>query len=544
MAKQIKFSEEAREKLKKGVNILADTVKVTLGPKGRNVVLDKGFGGPTITNDGVTIAKEIDLEEKFENLGAALIKEVAEKTNDSAGDGTTTATILAQAMINEGLKNVTAGANPMAIRRGIEKATDQIVDALKKSAKKISGKEEIAQVASISADNAEVGKLVADIMDMVGRDGVITVEEGKTIGLDKEVVEGMQFDQGFISPYMMTDSSRMEADLTDPAILVTDKKISTAQEIVPLLEKIVSSGKKELLIIADEVEGEALTLLVLNKLKGSFTAVAVKAPGYGDTKKEMIGDIAVLTGATAISEDTGTAWENVELEQLGSARKVLINKDNTTIIEGKGEKGAINARVEQIKSQIKKSESNYDKEKMQKRLAKLTGGVGVLKVGAATEVELKEKKHRIEDALSATKAAVEEGIVSGGGVALVDVIRSLEEVKTADADEKLGVMIVRKALETPLRQIAENAGKDGSVVIEEVRRKEKGVGYDAAKDNYVNMIGAGIIDPLKVTRSALQNASSVASMVLTTEAVVTDLPEKNPSAGGMQMPQGGMGMDY
>jgi len=544
MAKQIKFSEEAREKLKKGVNILADTVKVTLGPKGRNVVLDKGFGGPTITNDGVTIAKEIDLEEKFENLGAALIKEVAEKTNDSAGDGTTTATILAQAMINEGLKNVTAGANPMAIRRGIEKATDQIVDALKKSAKKISGKEEIAQVASISADNAEVGKLVADIMDMVGRDGVITVEEGKTIGLDKEVVEGMQFDQGFISPYMMTDSSRMEADLTDPAILVTDKKISTAQEIVPLLEKIVSSGKKELLIIADEVEGEALTLLVLNKLKGSFTAVAVKAPGYGDTKKEMIGDIAVLTGATAISEDTGTAWENVELEQLGSARKVLINKDNTTIIEGKGEKGAINARVEQIKSQIKKSESNYDKEKMQERLAKLTGGVGVLKVGAATEVELKEKKHRIEDALSATKAAVEEGIVSGGGVALVDVIRSLEEVKTADADEKLGVMIVRKALETPLRQIAENAGKDGSVVIEEVRRKEKGVGYDAAKDNYVNMIGAGIIDPLKVTRSALQNASSVASMVLTTEAVVTDLPEKNPSAGGMQMPQGGMGMDY
>jgi len=336
----------------------------------------------------------------------------------------------------------------------------------------------------------------------------------------------------------------MEADLTDPAILVTDKKISTAQEIVPLLEKIVSSGKKELLIIADEVEGEALTLLVLNKLKGSFTAVAVKAPGYGDTKKEMIGDIAVLTGATAISEDTGTAWENVELEQLGSARKVLINKDNTTIIEGKGEKGAINARVEQIKSQIKKSESNYDKEKMQERLAKLTGGVGVLKVGAATEVELKEKKHRIEDALSATKAAVEEGIVSGGGVALVDVIRSLEEVKTADADEKLGVMIVRKALETPLRQIAENAGKDGSVVIEEVRRKEKGVGYDAAKDNYVNMIGAGIIDPLKVTRSALQNASSVASMVLTTEAVVTDLPEKNPSAGGMQMPQGGMGMDY
>jgi len=544
MAKQIKFSEEAREKLKKGVNILADTVKVTLGPKGRNVVLDKGFGGPTITNDGVTIAKEIDLEEKFENLGAALIKEVAEKTNDSAGDGTTTATILAQAMINEGLKNVTAGANPMAIRRGIEKATDQIVDALKKSAKKISGKEEIAQVASISADNAEVGKLVADIMDMVGRDGVITVEEGKTIGLDKEVVEGMQFDQGFISPYMMTDSSRMEADLTDPAILVTDKKISTAQEIVPLLEKIVSSGKKELLIIADEVEGEALTLLVLNKLKGSFTAVAVKAPGYGDTKKEMIGDIAVLTGATAISEDTGTAWENVELEQLGSARKVLINKDNTTIIEGKGEKGAINARVEQIKSQIKKSESNYDKKKMQERLAKLTGGVGVLKVGAATEVELKEKKHRIEDALSATKAAVEEGIVSGGGVALVDVIRSLEEVKTADADEKLGVMIVRKALETPLRQIAENAGKDGSVVIEEVRRKEKGVGYDAAKDNYVNMIGAGIIDPLKVTRSALQNASSVASMVLTTEAVVTDLPEKNPSAGGMQMPQGGMGMDY
>lgn len=541
MAKQIKFSEEAREGLKKGINILADTVKVTLGPKGRNVVLDKSFGGPTITNDGVTIAKEVELEDKFENMGAELIKEVAEKTNDSAGDGTTTATVLAQSMINEGLKNVTAGANPMAIRKGIEKATDEVVAALKKNAKQISGKEEIAQVASISADSREVGDLVAEIMDMVGRDGVITVEEGKTIGLDKEVVEGMQFDQGFISPYMMTDTSRMESALDEPVILLTDKKISTAQEIVPLLEKIVQAGKKELLIVADDLEGEALTLLVLNKLKGSFTPLAVKAPGYGDSKKEMLADLAALTGATVISSDVDMPWDQVELEHLGSARKVVANKETTTIVEGKGDKQDIDNRVAQIKSLITKSESKFDKDKLNERLAKLTGGVGVLKVGAATEVELKEKKHRIEDALSATRAAVEEGIVSGGGIALVDVIRSLEDIKADDADEKIGIMIVRKALEAPLRQIAQNAGKDGSVVIEEVRRKERGVGYNAAKDEYVDMIKAGIIDPLKVTRSALQNAASVASMVLTTEAVVAVLPEKNSPSP--QMPAG-MDMGY
>lgn len=541
MAKQVKFAEEARAGLKKGIDILADTVKVTLGPKGRNVVLDKGFGAPVITNDGVTIAKEIELQDKFENIGAQLIKEVAEKTNDVAGDGTTTATVLAQAMVGEGLKNIAAGANPMAIRRGIEKATAKAVEALKKNSKPVAGKEEIAQVASISADSVEVGALIAEVMDMVGRDGVITVEDGRSIGLEKEVVEGMQFDQGYASYYMVTDSTRMEAELEDPYILVTDKKISAAQDIVPIMELVAQSGKKELVVIADDIDGEALATIVLNKLRGVFSALCVKAPGYGDRKKETLSDIAVVCGAEVISSDTGMAFDKVELKMLGRARRVVADKDKTTIVEGKGESSKIKERIAQIKKQIEKADNDFDKDKLQERMAKLSGGVGVIKVGAATEVELKERKHRIEDALSATKAAVEEGIVAGGGVALVDVIRTLEDVKTDDADEKVGVTIVRKALEFPIRQIAENAGKDGSVVIEEVRRKEKGVGYDAARDEYVDMIKSGIIDPLKVTRSALQNAASVAAMVLTTEAAVADIPEKTPPPA---MPGGMGGMEY
>lgn len=533
MAKEIKFSEDARAQMRKGIDALANTVKVTLGPKGRNVVLDKGFGSPVITNDGVTIAKEIELENKFENLGAQLIKEVAEKTNDAAGDGTTTATVLAQAMVNEGLKNIAAGANPMALRRGIEKATKSAIEGLKSMAKPVSGKEEIAQVASISADNKEVGKLIAEVMDMVGRDGVITVEDGQSIGLEKEVVEGMQIDQGFASPYMMTDSSRMEAAIEDPLVLITDKKISAAQEIVPILEKVVQSGKKELVIIAEDVDGEALTTLVLNKLRGVFTTLCVKAPGYGDRKKEMLGDLATLLGAEVISDELGTSLDKVELSMLGSARRIVSDKDKTVIVDGKGDEKAIKTRLAQIKAQIQKTDSEFDKEKLQERLAKISGGVGVIKVGAATEVELKELKHRIEDALSATKAAVEEGIVSGGGVALVDVIRGLEDVEFEDEDEKVGIQIVKKSLEAPIRQIATNAGKDGSVIIEEVRKQEKGVGYNAAKDEYVDMIKAGIIDPLKVTRSAVQNAASVAAMVLTTEAAVCELPKKESAAPAM-----------
>lgn len=549
MAKDIKFSEDARAGLRRGIDKLANTVKVTLGPKGRNVVLDKGFGSPTITNDGVTIAKEIELKDKFENLGAQLIKEVAEKTNDVAGDGTTTATVLAQAMINEGLKNIAAGANPMALRRGIEKATNKAVESLKKNSKPVSGKEEIAQVASISADNPKVGELIAEVMDMVGRDGVITVEEGQSIGIEKEVVEGMQFDQGFASAYMVTDTTRMEAIVDEPMILLTDKKISSAQEIVPVLEKVVNAGKKDLVIIAEDVDGEALTTLVLNKLRGVFNTLCIKAPGYGDRKKEMLSDIAILTGGTVISDETGGKLddENI-LEMFGRARKIVADKDKTVIVEGKGDEKDIKERISQLKSQIDKTESEFDKEKLQERMAKLAGGVGVIKVGAATEVELKELKHRIEDALSATKAAVAEGIVSGGGVALVDVIKSLEEVETIDADEKVGVKLVRKALEAPIRQIAENAGKDGSVIIEEVRRKEKGVGYNAATDEYVDMVKSGIIDPLKVTRSALQNAASVASLVLTTEAAVAELPEPPAPAGPAPMPgmggMGGMDMGY
>ena len=546
MSKQIKFSEDARVAMRKGIDVLTDTVKVTLGPKGRNVVLDKGFGSPVITNDGVTIAKEIELKDKFENIGAQLIKEVAEKTNDVAGDGTTTATILAQAIIAEGSKNIAAGANPMAIRRGIEKAVKSAVEALKKNAKPVSGKGDIAQVATISADNQEVGDLIAEVMDMVGRDGVITVEDGQSIGLSKEVVEGMQIDQGYASPYLITDANRMEASVDDPYIFITDKKISSAQEIVPVLEKVAGAGKKELVIIADDVDGEALATIILNKIRGVFTTLCVKAPGYGDNKKETLSDLAVLTGAQVISEDTGTKFEDVELAMLGQARRVVSDKDKTTVVDGKGNDKAIKERVTQIKKQIEKADS-FDKEKLQERMAKLTGGVGVIKVGAATEVELKELKHRIEDALSATKAAVEEGIVSGGGVALVDIIRAVDETKIDEADEKVGVAIVKKALEFPIRQIAENAGKDGSVVIEEVRRKEKGVGYNAATDEYVDMIKAGIIDPLKVTRSALQNAASVAAMVLTTEAAVAEMPEPpaGPPTGGMpQMPGGMEGMGY
>jgi chaperonin GroEL len=540
MAKQIQFSDEARAGLKKGVNILADTVKVTLGPKGRNVVLDKGFGSPTITNDGVTIAKEIELENKFENMGAQLIKEVAEKTNDNAGDGTTTATLLAQSLVNEGLRNVTAGANPMAIRRGLEKGAQVAIKALQESAQSVAGHEAIAQVASISADSQEVGKLIADIIDEVGRDGVITVEESQTLGMGKEVVDGMQFDQGYVSPYMMTDTTRQEAAFENPFILITDKKISSAQDIVPLLEKIAQLGKKEVVIIAEDVDGEALTTLVLNKLRGTFNTLAVKAPGFGDRRKEMLSDMAVLTGGEVVSEETGVTWENVTIEMLGRARKVTADKDKTTIVNGAGDSAAIKARVEIIRNQIDKADSDFDREKLQERLAKLSGGVGVLKVGAATEVELKEKKHRIEDAVSATKAALEEGIVAGGGVALIDVIRSLDSLSNLEEEEKVGVTILRKALEMPIRQIAINAGKDGSVVIEEIRKKEKGIGYDAAKDRYTDMVRAGIIDPLKVTRSALQNAASVASMILTTEAVVTDLPEKKEAMPPMP-PMGDMG---
>lgn len=534
MAKKIIFSEEARQQLKKGVNVLADTVKITLGPKGRNVVLDRGFGAPLITNDGVTIAKEIELKNPFENMGAQLIKEVATKTNDVAGDGTTTATLLAQAMINEGLKFVAAGANPMEVRRGIEKGTSVVVKALEATAKQVQGKEEIAQVASISAADSEVGKIIAEVMDTIGREAPITAEEGQHLGLEKEIVEGMQFDQGFISPYMITDTAKMEAIVENPFILVTDKKISSAQDLLPLLESMAQTGKKSLIIIAEEMEGEALATLVVNKLRGILEVLAVKAPGFGDRRKEMLADIAILTGAQVISEDTGAELKNTTMDMLGSARRVMADKDKTTIIEGRGEKESIKERISQIKAQIVKTDSEFDREKLEERAAKLSGGVGIIKVGAATEVEQKEKQHRVEDAILATKAAANEGgIVPGGGVALVDVIRSLDDVE-AEGEEKLGIDILRRALEAPLRQIAENAGKDGSVIIEEAKKRENGVGYDVAKDNFVNMIEAGIIDPLKVTKSALQNAASVAAMVLTTEALVTDQPEEKKE--GVAMP--------
>ncbi len=536
MPKQIKYQEEARRKLKIGVDKLANVVKVTLGPKGRNVVLDKGFGAPTITNDGVSIAKEIELEDKMENLGTEIIKEVAEKTKDMAGDGTTTATLLAQAIITEGLKNVTAGTNPLAIKRGIEKSTKVIIDFLKKISRSISGREEIAQVATISAEDPEVGQLIAQAMEEVGKDGVITVEESKTFGLQKEIVKGLQFDRGYISPYMITDTERMEAVFDDPHILITDKKISSLQDILPVLEKIAKTGKKELVIIADEVEGDALATLVVNKLRGIFNTLAIKAPGFGDRKKEMLEDIAIVTGGQVISEEIGLKLDKIEMKQLGSARKVISTKENTTIIEGKGEKGNIEDRVSQIKKQIKETESEFDKEKLQERLAKLAGGVAVIKVGAATEVEQKARQHKTENALSATRAAVEEGIVAGGGVALLRALKSLEELKTKD-EEKIGIAILKRALQEPIRQIALNAGKDGSVVAAEVLKGEGSFGYNAATDTYEDLMKAGIVDPTKVVRSALENAVSAASMFLTTEAVVAELPEeKEKKAPGM--PQG------
>jgi chaperonin GroEL len=541
MAKQIKFGEEARKALETGVNKLADTVKVTLGPKGRNVVLDKKFGSPTITNDGVTIAREIELEDQYENMGAQLVKEVATQTNDVAGDGTTTATLLAQAIIREGLKNVAAGANPMVLKKGIEKAVDTVVEEIKKSSKSIESKEAISQVASISAADENIGTLISDAMEKVGNDGVITVEEGRTMGIELEVVEGMQFDRGYLSPYMVTDTEKMEAVLDDTYILITDKKISNIQEILPVLEQIVQQGGK-LLIIAEDIEGEALATLVVNKLRGTFNCVAVKAPGFGDRRKEMLEDIATLTGGTVISEELGFDLKTVELEQLGKARQVKVEKENTIIVEGAGDSKAIDDRVLQIKAQIGSTESDFDKEKLQERLAKLSGGVAVIKVGAATETELKEKKYRIEDALAATRAAVEEGIVAGGGTAYMNAIPAVNALlKTLVGDEKTGANIIAKAIEEPLRQIAFNAGVEGSIIAEKVKGQKPGIGYDAYKEEYTDMIKAGIVDPTKVTRSAIQNASSIASMLLTTETAVADIPEEEPAMpGGGGMP-GGMG---
>jgi chaperonin GroEL len=538
VAKDIKFREEARRAMLRGVDALADAVKVTLGPRGRNVVLEKKFGSPLITNDGVTIAKEIELEDPFENMGAQLVKEVATKTNDVAGDGTTTATVLAQALIREGLKNVTAGANPMVLRKGIEKAVNAAVEEIKKISKQVEGRENIAQVAAISAGDEEIGSLIADAMEKVGKDGVITVEESKGFTTELEVVEGMQFDRGYISPYMVTDADKMEAVLDEPFILITDKKISNIQEILPVLERVVQSGRP-LLIIAEDVEGEALATLVVNKLRGTFTAVAVKAPGFGDRRKAMLQDIAILTGGQVISEEIGLELKSTTIDQLGRARQVRVSKENTIIVDGFGDKNDINARINQIKAQLEETTSDFDREKLQERLAKLAGGVAVIKVGAATETELKEKKLRIEDALNATRAAVEEGIVAGGGTALVNVIPALDKV-TATGDELTGVNIVRRALEAPVRQIADNAGLEGSVIVERLKKEPVGIGFNAATGEWVDMIKAGIVDPAKVTRSALQNAASVAALFLTTEAVVADKPEKEkPSVpGGM----GGMDM--
>jgi chaperonin GroEL len=538
MAKMIKFSEDARRAMLRGVDTLADAVKVTLGPKGRNVVLEKKFGSPLITNDGVTIAKEIELEDAFENMGAQLVKEVATKTNDVAGDGTTTATVLAQAMIREGLKNVTAGANPMAIRKGIEKAVKAAVEGIAKIAKPIEGKQSIAQVASISAADEEVGQLIAEAMEKVGKDGVITVEESKGIETELEVVEGMQFDRGYTSAYMVTDTEKMEAVLEDPYILITDKKISNIQELLPVLEKVVQTGKP-LLIIAEDVEGEAQATLVLNKLRGTFTCVAVKAPGFGDRRKAMLGDIAALTGGQVVTEELGLELKSTTLDQLGRARQVRVSKENTIIVDGAGRKEDIEARVKQIRAQIEETTSEFDKEKLQERLAKLSGGVAVIKVGAATETELKERKLRIEDALNSTRAAVEEGIVPGGGTALMNVYKDVAAVQVTDADEKTGVNIVLKALEAPVRTIANNAGEEGSVIVERLKKEAPGIGYNAATGEWVNMIEAGIVDPAKVTRSALQNAASVAAMFLTTEAIIADKPEETknnaPGMGGMDM---------
>ncbi len=542
MAKQIKYKEDARKILKNGLDKVANAVKVTMGPKGRNVVLGSGYGSPTITNDGVSIAKEIELEDIVENIGAEIIKEVATKTNDIAGDGTTSAVLLTQAIATEGLKNVAAGANPLALRKGIVKGKDAVVQALREMSKPISTREEMSQVATISAQDKEVGGLISEVMEEVGKNGVVTVEEAKTFGLSKEIVKGLQFDRGYVSGYMVSNTEKMESVLDDPYILITDKKIASLQEILPLLEKIIKSGKKELMIIADDVEGDALATLILNKLRGIFNALAVKAPGFGDRKKEMLEDIAVVTGGEVISEEKGMKLENAEIEMLGHARRVISTKDNTTIVEGKGNQQEIEKRMNQIKKQMEETTSDFDKEKLQERLAKLSGGVGVIKVGAATEVEQKAKQHKIEDALHATKCAVEEGIVPGGGVALIRTLNTLEKVE-AEGDEKTGINILKRAIEEPIRQIAQNAGIDGAVVSQKVKEGSGDFGYNAHAMTYENLIKAGVVDPTKVVRTALENAVSAASMLLTTEAVVADLPKKEDKHNH-GMPPMGMPEDY
>ena len=544
MAKQIIFTEEARAKLKRGVDILAQSVSTTLGPKGRNVALDKKYGAPTITHDGVTVAKEVELADPFENMGAQLLKEAATKTNDIAGDGTTTATVLAQIIVHEGLKNVAAGANPMLIKQGIEQGVDAIVESLKKMSVSVDQKDQIAQVATISAQDSEIGNLIAEVMEKVGKDGVITVEESKSLHFETEYVEGMEFDRGYISPYFVTDSAAMQSEIKDPYILIYDKKISAAQDIIPLLEKLVQRGKRELVIIAEDVDGEALATLVLNKLRGMLNVLAIKAPGFGDRRKAMLEDIAILTGGTVITEEMGRKLEGASVEDLGRAGKVVSTKDDTTIIDGAGDDTSIASRCDVIRAEIANSTSDYDKEKLNERLAKLAGGVAVIRVGAATETELKEKKHRVEDALSATRAAVEEGIVPGGGVALLRSISALDAVKMDNHDAQVGVNILKRALEEPIRRIVGNAGQDGGVVVREVRsmKDKKFYGYDVMTGEYVDMIKAGIIDPVKVTRGALQNAASIASMILTTEALITDIPEKKDAPA--MPPGGGMGGDF
>jgi chaperonin GroEL len=538
MAKTVTFDVDARQALKKGIDTVAQSVRITLGPKGRNVVLEKKFGAPTVTNDGVTIVREIELKDPMENTGAQLLREVATKTNDVAGDGTTTATLLAQTMISEGFRNVTAGANPMQLKIGIQKAVEAVVEEIKKLSVPVKGHEDVAHVAAISSQDEQIGSLIADAMDKVGKDGVITVEDNQTMATELEVVEGMQFDRGYVAAYMVTNPDRMEAVLEEPFILITDRKISAIQDLLPVLERVVQQGKP-LLIVAEDVEGEALATLIVNKLRGTFTAVAVKAPGFGDRRKAMLEDMAILTGGQVISEDLGLKLDQTKVEQLGKARRVTVNKDDTTIVEGAGKPEAIQARIKSIKAQVEETTSDFDKEKLQERLAKLAGGVAVIKVGAATEVEQKEKKHRIEDALSATKAAVEEGIVAGGGTVLLNAQKKLDGGLGLKDDQATGVNIVRRALEEPLKQIAQNAGKEGSVIVEEVRKGKAGFGYDALNDKFVNMFEAGIVDPAKVTRSALQNAASIAAMVLTTEAMVTEVPEEKRGGGGM--PGGGMG---
>ena len=541
MAKKIIFDEKARQSLKKGIDKLAQAVKITLGPRGSNVILDKGFGSPLITNDGVTIAKEIELEDKTENLGADVLKQAAEKTNDVAGDGTTTAIVLAWSIITAGLKNVTAGADALSLKRGIDKAVKVVIKELKGISQKVETHDEIANVGSISADDKEIGNMIADIFDEVGKDGIITVEESKTLGLSKEIVKGLQFDKGYISPYMINDSEKMEAVLENPYIIITDKKITSIQEILPLLDKIVQSGKKDLLLIADDLNGEALATLILNKLRGTFNLVAVKTPGFGDNKKELMEDIAIITGSKVISEEIGLKLDKAELDDLGNARRIVINKDNTTIVEGGGDAENIKSRMKQIKKQIELVDSDFDKEKLEERLAKLSGGIAVMKVGAATEVEQKEKQHRVEDAVRATKAALEEGVVPGGGIALLRCTKDLENIDLDSVDEKVGVDIILRALEEPIRQIAENAGRSGEVILEEAKKRKENEGFDVTKGEFIDMFKAGIVDPTKVTRSALENAASVASMLLTTKVVVTDIPEKKDNPG---IPQGPMMPQY